>query len=300
MYFYRIYGLKVRSEIEIPQALEVEKIDEADVEIVHGKMYDFMYEHAQMGYGTWTSKFECAWFWREDSGHFMIEGGKKITVDVLADGNMLMVSSMILSACFALIILQRNELCLHGSCLENEGKAFAVCGESGAGKSTVTMELLKEKFGFVADDTVRINTKGTDVLAYPTYPQQKLCRDMAKHYGLDLDSMIYIDEERDKFALPRRDRFIEHELPLAYIFALKKSADIDEVQVRTISGGDYIKSVIDNLYLSDTYKNIVGMPPEFMMQIINMSSKVKIYEICRPVKGNSVQKIVSEITKLLQ
>lgn len=302
MFYYKIYGLIVKSEIEIPQAYEIEpeELEKIDVDIVYGKMYDFMYEHAEKGYGTWTSKFDCAWFWRSDSGHFMIEGGKRITIDVFEDANILMVQSMILSAGFALVILQRNEVCFHGSCLEYGKKAFAVCGESGAGKSTVTMELLKSNYGFLADDTFRVHSIENKYMAEPTYPQQKVCRDMAEHYGLDLNSMIYIDEERDKFALSRRERFVDRECLLSVVFILKKDGDACEVTVNEISGGEYIKSVIDNLYLADTYKNIVGIPPEFMMQIFGLSSQVKIYEICRPVRGNSVPEIVSQILQLLQ
>ena len=53
-YFYRIYGLRVQSQIPFSEAVP-ETAGEAEVKIVFGRMPDFLLEAGQKGYGTWTN-----------------------------------------------------------------------------------------------------------------------------------------------------------------------------------------------------------------------------------------------------
>ena len=59
-YFYRIYGLRVQSQIPFSEAVP-ETAGEAEVKIVFGRMPDFLLEAGQKGYGTWTNGFVSAW-----------------------------------------------------------------------------------------------------------------------------------------------------------------------------------------------------------------------------------------------
>ena len=58
-YFYRIYGLRVQSQIPFSEAVP-ETAGEAEVKIVFGRMPDFLLEAGQKGYGTWTNGFVSA------------------------------------------------------------------------------------------------------------------------------------------------------------------------------------------------------------------------------------------------
>ena len=54
--------------------------------------------------------------------------------------------------------------------------------------------------------------------------QQKLCRDMALKCGKPLEELIYIDEERDKYAWRRQDCYRKEAALLGKIFLLRKDA----------------------------------------------------------------------------
>lgn len=298
--YYKIYGLLVASEIRIQEAYAVDEVKEPDVIIEKGKMPDFLREAKEKGYGTWTNGFENAWFRIPDSGQVYVEKGRKIVVETEEDANMDLVCSMILSAGFSLILLQRNEPVIHGSAIVKDGGTFIVSGDSGAGKSTITMELLKQDVGFLADDTVRVRMQAGRIVASPTYPQQKICRNMVEEYGLHLDKLRYIDEERDKFAMMRTDRYVTDDTPLKAMIVLKKSGNITKVTSEKLQGKAYLDTVIDNLYLADTYKYNVGVPMELMQQIILMAGQVPFYAIYRPAEGNTVEDVVEEIKKILQ
>jgi hypothetical protein len=61
-----------------------------------------------------------------------------------------------------LFVLQlRSMLAFHGSAASLDGRAVALFGNRGAGKSTTAMGLAKRSWGFLSDDIVVIDTKGT-------------------------------------------------------------------------------------------------------------------------------------------
>jgi len=302
-YYYKLYGLTVKSEVPIPQALSItteNEILKPDVEVVLGQVPLPLQEVGEKGYGSWIKGFEAAWFNTKGTAQYFISGGNKIVIHPYDNPNEKLMISMILSAGMSLILLQRNDPVLHGSVIEKAGYAYIICGNSGAGKSTVTMDLLEDKdVMFMADDTVRLVIENGMVFCHPTYPQQKVCRDLACRMGLDLNTMVYIDEGRDKFALKRHDKYYDRTAPLKAIFILNKDNETKKVNSKQIRGINYVYEVIDNLYLADNYKRDIGVPHEFMEFINFMYKQVDIYQITRPIEGNTVRE-VADMIRFLQ
>ena len=298
-YYYRIYGLLVRSDISLPGAMACEPDENVDVTAVLGKIPEFLKGSREKGYGTWTNNFINAWFFTDGAAEFYIEKGKSVIISPVENPNWDLMSSLFLSAAMSLIMLQRNEAVLHGSCLTANNQAFIVSGDSGAGKSTVSFELMKEPYGFLADDTVRVHAVDGTFVAEPSYPQQKICRDMALRLGLQLEKLRYIDEDRDKFAKMCLDRYVNQALPLKLIVILRKDPEAKEVTCRELLGHDYLTAMVHAFYLQNTYREITGFPAELMMQLLSMASQVKVYAVCRPEAGNTISQVTGQIRKLV-
>lgn len=298
-YFYRIYGLRVQSQIPFSPA-QPDVPGEAEVRIVFGRVPDFLREAGRKGYGTWTNGFTSAWFRVRDGTQVYVEGGNQITVELSKEPRMLLVTSLLLGAGMALICLQRGEPFFHGSALDAGGQAILLCGESGAGKSTVAMELLQRKLGFLADDTMRVHPGVGGMLVEPSYPQQKICRDMALKCGKPLEELIYIDEERDKYAWRRQDCYRKEAVVLGKIFWLRKDPvdrRKDAVRIRRITGKEALEILSAQLYLADTYKYSTGIPYLLMEQLIRIAGQTEIYEVGRQTDKDTLPEVV---TKILQ
>lgn len=298
-YYYKIYGLVVRCGIPLPGALPCEPEENVDVTAVLGEIPEFLKGSREKGYGTWTNGFINAWFYTAGAAEFYIEKGKTVIISPIENPNWDLMASLFLSAAMSLIMLQRNEAVFHGSCLTANHQAFIVSGESGAGKSTVSFELMKEPYGFLADDTVRVHAVNGTFVAEPSYPQQKVCRDMALRMGLQLEKLRYIDEERDKFAKMCLDRYVTKALPLKLIIILTKDPKAEKVTCRELIGQDYLTAIVNAFYLQNTYRNTTGFPAELMMQLLAMASQVKVYTVCRPEAGNTIEQVTDQIRKLV-
>ena len=299
-YFYRMYGLRVQSQIPFSEA-QPERKGTADVWIELGRVPDFLREAGQKGYGTWTNGFTAAWFCCRDGTQVYVEKGNKITVELARDPRMLLLTSLLLSAGMALICLQRGEIFLHGSTLRIGEQAVLLCGESGAGKSTVAMELLRRGAGLLADDTVRVHPGDRGMLAEPSYPQQKLCRDMALQCGKPLEELIYIDEERDKYAWRRQDCYVREPVRLGKIFLLRKATEnrevVEAVALRQMVGKEALETLTAQLYLADTYQYSTGIPYPLLEQLIRVTGQAEIYEVLRSAAEDTREEVV---TKILQ
>lgn len=296
-YYYRIYGLLVRSQIPFPEA-QPDTGGEEDVMVVFARVPDFLREAGEKGYGTWTNGFCSAWFRVRDGTLVYVERGKKISVELTGKPDMTTLTSLLLSAGMALICLQRGDPFFHGSGLKVRKQSVLICGESGVGKSTVTMELLRRGMGFMADDTVRIHPGQEKMVTEPSYPQQKLCRDMALRCGKPLEELKYIDEERDKFAWLRRECYEKQAVGLGKIFWLRKAGQESGVCVRRITGRETLEFLVSQLYLADTYRYITGIPYVLMEQLIRIAGQAGIYEITRQENGDTVCEVVTKILQL--
>ena len=187
-------------------------------------------------------------------------------------------------------------------------QAILLCGESGAGKSTVAMELLQRKLGFLADDTVRVHPGTMGMLAEPSYPLQKLCRDMALKCGKPLEELIYIDEERDKYAWRRQDCYRKEAALLGKIFLLRKDAVAgwqdtvqntgeEAVSIQKLTGQKALETLSSQLYLADTYRYSTGIPYPLMEQLVRIAGQAGIYEVIRQSDKDTLHEVV---TKILQ
>ena len=152
---------------------------------------------------------------------------------------------------------------MHCSVIASDEGAILISGESGSGKSTLTNAFLSDGWKFMADDMAYVKTKeGGEVVVYPAFPYQKLCRDAALRKGYNLDELIYLGEEKDKFFVPYQGDFVTHEMPVKALVVLMLAA-VDEVSVSEITGMNKFMACANNLFLrhllkQDRYTSVAG------------------------------------------
>jgi HprK-related kinase B len=74
---------------------------------------------------------------------------------------------------YAKAVLRRGHLLLHASAVARDGRAVALAGPPGAGKSTASLHLVEDGFRFVSNDRllVRPAADGVEALGYPKQPR---------------------------------------------------------------------------------------------------------------------------------
>lgn len=306
MYFYKIYGLNIKSDYCFEEAIELSKIPtHIDVEIAEGEIDERISRESDLDYKSgsiivYRYELDRGWIRAKGQGCFVIEKGSKITYQLKEKHNELMVNQVFLCAVLPIALIQRGELAIHGSGILMNEKAIVVSGESGSGKSTLAAGLLKAGGVFMADDTVAIRLKENKVFAQGAYPQQKICLDAVERKE-DLQGEVLLlppDGGKEKYAVRLKDGFCMEEKQLDSLFIIQ-AADVQEVTLKEITGSEKMKYLLHNLYKYKVYVQL-GMSKEIFQKCISIANSVKIYVIYRPQQGMTVDRQVKEIKKVLE
>lgn len=296
MYKYRLYGQNILSSMEFPQLVPAKEEEQHDILIMEGEIPNEILKEAEVKY--YSISEQVSWF-QNDTGVFYITEGREIHY-VLKDGaNLQYAQTYLLGYAISMLLLQQNIMTIHCSAIANEDGAILIAGQSGAGKSTITSIYLEQGYKLLADDIVAIGINDEKkVIAYPAFPYQKLCRDVISREGMTMDALIYIDEEKDKFLVPRKEQFIETPIEVKAMVILGVNEGTKLVADQVI-GMNKLMAIRENLFL----KRLRGewqVKPKLIQTCLEIGSKVPIYAIARPKKDDTRILLKKSLDQILE
>ena len=291
MYQYYIYGLGVHTEIKLYHLQEQEVA--RDVLIHYGNVPDDIAKYTEQGLASSMSPVQ-AWF-RNDVGHFVIRDGNDILVQPIGSADENDLASFVLGWCIAFLFQQRGYSAIHSSAIEVDEQAVLISGFSGAGKSTIALSLIDAGYRYLADDIAMVNPK-EDMMVQPAFPQQKVCRNIAEQMGTD--TLLYINEKKDKFAYYNEKDFCDVPRKLTTMFILRKYNG-DQLRIEEITGIEKLNCILKNLFLLDAYR-AMGFTLEEKARSLELAGKIAIYQISRPEGKDTVQEIRDAIIQLVK
>ena len=281
MYFYKAYGLGIRSEIQLPELLVGSRA--FDVDIKREKIASNF--KRQM-------KDDC--FWANDSelfrlypniSSFLIRQGREIIVDPNAGVNENIIRPYLLGNIFGSLLHQRGLLVLHGSAVMMNGKAVVILGPSGSGKSTAAASLISKGYSLVADDVIAINGDINGFLfVYPSFPQLKLFSDVAVSLGYDPKILPYDHPEESKLVVRFTSEFSSDPIPLARIYILKKG---DPTNIIRLGQMESMIKLVQNSYAVKSLNARANLSSHFS-QCTKVAKYVPICRFIRPFDIDSL------------
>jgi len=174
-HYYSIYGLNVALSQALPQLRAVANLDvevSIDLSGLHIPEQQFIvppllgrtknnneisisYSHDWICVTCPRSPTETLRFFiRKDGSEIISQKPETIPISD--------VESFLLGPILGAVLRLRQRMCLHASVMEYDGKAFAMVGNKGAGKSTTAAALLQAGARLVSDDIDRIGSFNLD------------------------------------------------------------------------------------------------------------------------------------------
>lgn len=301
-YFYNVYGLTVRSEIELSELVEISKEDmttiqnKIDVNIKCEQMPKYIMEDIDNKNGC-SYSFNESWFYIPDIAIYRICNGKEIYIKYI-NRETQKIKTFLLGGAFICLLFQRGVIGIHGGCILLNGSGIIVTGKCGAGKSTLTSAFRKSGHEYLADDlsVIGVNSYGK-LQVKSAYPQQKLCRDAARKFGYNINELVRIDEGRDKFAVPARNDFVSSPKELKAIFEINSDNSVKNIKIEEIKGIKKLNSIIDNIYERDIAK-CYGIDA-FMKILLKIAKDTPYYKLTRPNGLFTVDEQINLIKSIL-
>ena len=169
---HRLFGLAVASELPLPLPPAAERPDA--VEVVAGRV-------APLGTVLWQAPPPVPFACRRDGTAIVLDwatarfrvGAARVVIDAEDDRAAV---DLLIPAVWSVVLAARGFEALHGCAVERDGRAVAVLGASGTGKSTAALALLDRGWRVVTDDLLALDPAGR---AIPGPAFVRLCPDRA-------------------------------------------------------------------------------------------------------------------------
>jgi len=163
-HFFQAHGLTIHSELDLDGFAARVRPGPAQVLIRRGAVPQQGADLPGLPYGGARPGF----FILEagSGGRFLVEEGRRITVEAGPDLDPLRVLLFLTGPALASLMIQRGCLVLHGNALAVEGRGLVVCGPPACGKSTVGAVLVQRGAVLLADDVVAL-PRGAESRVHP-------------------------------------------------------------------------------------------------------------------------------------
>lgn len=284
---YYVYGLNIKSEIEIKEFHKIDMIsDDKIVNIKNGVMSKEIKDDILNGSKIKISK-DKIWFHIPNIATYCINNGNEIIVEVAKEADMKLMKVYLMCSCLGFIMLQRNMVAIHGGVIEMDDKAVIFTGDRGAGKSTLTTALRQKGYKFISDDVASIEI---DKVPYvmPGFPYQKLCESAMDKFGYDKDSYTsFMSDKEVKYIVPALDEFVNEGRELVGIVKLTVG-DVNEVTIEEIRGAEKLNNIIENIYRGEYIKYLGGIDTRYFKQCVDIAKNIRFFKITRPANKFTV------------
>lgn len=247
---YRVFCLKVRSEIPLPELLLEETTADPDIMIARGLV------GAKPGDADLQVDEAGVTLVIPDVAQFRIEGGREIIVEAADRVPETNVRLFLLGSAMGALLHQRGLLPLHANAVEIAGKAVAFMGESGAGKSTLATWFHDQGYRVLADDVcvVSLGLSGSATVL-PGLRRVRMWDDALRASGrnpADFPRSYAQEPIYEKYDVPIEiPDYPVTPLQLAAIYLLERGSD---AVIRPVEGMTAVELLFDHTYRGEFVK----------------------------------------------
>lgn len=292
MYNYIVYGLKIKSDIEIKEFIKIEN-ENNDIDIVLGQAPDEIKSMISKGSISSYSKTKV-WFHIDDVATYYIVDGTTILVDPCENHDETLLRVYLMCSCLGFIMLQREQVAIHGGVINIDGNAVIFTGDRGTGKSTLTTALRNKGHQFISDDVAATYFDKVPYV-YPGFPYQKLCDDAMDSLGYEREGLsTIVGEDKVKYIVPAFDSFYDKSAPLTSIVKLEVG-DVDKVTIDKVIGQEKLMLIMKNVYRQEFLGFMGGMTPVFIKKCVDIAKNITCYKVTRPKEGFTVNEQINLI-----
>lgn len=282
---YLVFGLRLESEIELPELLQVEEEAQADVQISLGEPDENrpVDMHSADGFASYRI---------DGVASYDIADGSKIIVRPDPGTSERNVRLYLLGSVMGMLLHQRGLLPLHATAVECDGSVLAIMGHSGAGKSTLAAWFYDNDYQVVADDVCVVSFDETrKAWVQPGIPRLRLWKDMLDATGRTgpFERSYAGDDSWDKFDVPVKA--LTEALPLGAVVLL---AEGSTPGLERLIGVKAVDAILSNVYRG-SYLSMTDQTATTWSTCLEIATSFPVYLWKRRVEFHSRDRDTEEL-----
>ena len=293
MHRYQLFGLRVASDLALPEALDDDSGVEPDLAV---RLEAINWPPTASGISAVAGGLMLT---VPDLARYWIRDGREIIVDAVPGVPDKNVRLYLLGSAMGAVLHQRGLLPLHANAVEIDGRAIAFVGESGAGKSTLAGWFHDQGHRVLSDDVCVVHgIEAGRPLVHPAVRRLRLCRDALLASGRaaeDFEPSYSGDPAFDKFDIPLAGDEATP-LPLSAVVLLEFGTR-DEVEL--VGGVEAAEILFAHTYRGGMVDQ-VGKADLHWQAVTRLLSSIRIVRWRRPRNRTAVQSGVEDLVAALR
>ena len=273
-HYYTVYGLNIALNQALPQLRSVADLNpDVSIDLSRLRIPKQQFVAPQRSRRTsnnreisisYSQDWICVHFPRSPSeilSFYIRKDGSEVISDKPESIPTSDVESFLLGPILGAVLRLRQRMCLHASVIEYQGKAFAMVGNKGAGKSTTAAALLDSGARLISDDIAvfRLDTE-TTATVYPGYPGIRLMPAALNSFDLNQSNYARVVSTSDKRYVPLNEQGAAHaaktdwqfhaspcRLHAVYILN-SRQPDLYKAQLNTLPQGQALMALAPHAY----------------------------------------------------
>lgn len=221
-------------------------------------------------------------FWMDVPGvaRFHVSDGSTISIELAQGASLNDMRAFLLGSAMGALLHQRGFLPLHASAVEIDGNAVAFCGTSGAGKSSIALNLIKRGHRLLCDDICSIDLASGTPRLWPGLVNLKLWRESLEAVGEGHHALQPVLPTLDKYKLPVNEDTEYCSYALEHIFLLGVSK-LQNPATSALRGAEGVSALVANTFRGQLVSPM-GLDRYHFKQCIDTSAGAQAYLLSRP------------------
>lgn len=287
---YRISGLRVESEAELPGVGALSEKGVPDVTIRMGAVPAALADATAKG-PTWEIAPGHFLLRIDGIARFLLREGRQITCDLDFGATAEDAAVFLLGTAFGILLHQRRQTVLHASAVRVGHKAVLFCGASGAGKSTIAAALGQRGYPLLNDDVCAISIHEAVPMVHPDGRKLKLWAEAVKELDLAARRGAAVRNKLAKYYVEPEHVFNDA-VPIGAIYALQEARPPEVagiVQPNVVDGALIIQRNAYRPLLVDK----MGLKANYFEAAVAIARMAGVYQLTRDVRFSEMPTVLA-------
>jgi len=294
VFWYRAFGLLIRSEIELPE-YRPHQAGTPDVTIQLSEeplLLRQEFESRNVPIGTHLTD-DGVLLHVDHAGDMIIRDGHQILVKPLPDAEPNFLRLYLVGSAMGILFHQRRQFIFHGAAVLLGNGASVFVGPSGAGKSTLAAHLAAAGYRALADDTLPLREEDEKIIVWPGAEMFKMWGDALEGLGRATDDLTQVSERYGKYFLSNPMVAPDAPAEVREVFVLEHG---DRFEITPISGLDAIAALNENTYRPEMI-GFLGNEAGYLAQLGSLCQKLDFYRFTRPKDASRMSEGIEMLSR---